>query len=84
MRARTIFTAAAFFAQASSALACPVCETDTGQQVREGIFNSDFGGTLAAMVLPFLVLASVVAVIHGGTPARTQRLGGERRPTDSR
>ena len=59
---------AAVLLAASSAVACPLCRSDTGRRVREGIFDNEFGGTLLAMLLPFLVISLVVAVIHGGPP----------------
>ena len=52
----------------TSALACPLCQSDTGERVRAGIFGNEFGGTLLAMVLPFLVISVVVGMIHGGPP----------------
>jgi hypothetical protein len=39
-----------------STSACPVCDTDTGRQVRAGIFNRDFGWTILSVVAPFPVL----------------------------
>lgn len=31
--------------------ACTVCNSGTGQQVRAGVFDADFGRTLAAVLL---------------------------------
>ena len=62
-----------------SAAACPVCDTGTGQQVRAGILDADFGWTLLAVVLPFPVLLAIVAVLHFGWP-RFRRTGAT--PTD--
>ena len=64
--------AAAVLLRASEAAACPLCRSDTGRQVRDGIFDGAFGETLLAMLLPFLVISLVVGVIHGGPP-RTGR-----------
>ncbi|MDQ3120753.1 MAG: hypothetical protein M3Q89_14500 [Verrucomicrobiota bacterium] len=46
----------------SLTVACTVCNTDTGQQVRGGIFGDDFWSTLLAVALPFPVL--LLAQIH--------------------
>ena len=67
-------------ALASTALACTVCDTGTGEQVRAGLFDNDFGRTLVAVLLPFPVLLAVVAMIHFGLPIpfrRSQSLGRE-------
>ena len=63
---RALTALAVLAAGTSAAVACPVCESETGQQVRDGIFNNEFGGRFLAMVLPFLV----VGAIHGGPPRR--------------
>jgi hypothetical protein len=55
---------------ASTAYACPVCDTGTGEQVRAGILNGDFAATAATVLLPFPILLGVVAIIHFGWPAR--------------
>lgn len=49
-----------------STLACPVCDTDTGRQVRSGIFNADTARNAAATLLPFPILAGAVALLHCG------------------
>lgn len=43
---------------------CPICDSSTGQQVREGIFNEDFGSTLLKVLLPFPVVALLLAGIN--------------------
>jgi hypothetical protein len=48
------------------AIACPVCDRETGRQVRAGIFDEEFGRNLMAATLPFVVFLGVVAAIHGG------------------
>jgi hypothetical protein len=53
-----------------AARACPVCDTGTGEQVRAGIFNENFAGTLVAVLLPFPILLACVAMIHFGWPSR--------------
>jgi hypothetical protein len=55
----------------SAAYTCPVCHTQTGEQVRAGIFNASFGWNLLATALPFPVFAGVVAWLYFGVP--TQR-----------
>lgn len=59
----------ALLVAAPNAMACPVCHTETGKKVRAGIFNEEFGSNAAMTLLPFLILISVVAVIHFGPPA---------------
>jgi hypothetical protein len=53
---------------AAPALACPLCESETGQQVRANIFDEDFGRHLLLTLLPFSVLLGTVALIHFGFP----------------
>jgi hypothetical protein len=52
----------------ASALACPVCESETGQKVRAGIFSEDFESNVVLTLLPFPVLAGLVALIYYGFP----------------
>lgn len=60
--------AAALVVSAGPAAACPVCESDTGKQVRAGIFGEEFGTNVVLTLLPFPVLAGLVAVIHFSFP----------------
>lgn len=53
---------------ASTASACPVCDTGTGEQVRAGLFDKDFGRTLITVLLPFPILLGIVVMIHFGLP----------------
>ena len=55
--------------------ACPICDTGTGQQVRAGIFDENFWGTLIAVIAPFPVLILVIAAYHFGFPGRWNRSG---------
>ena len=52
----------------SLTVACTVCNTDTGQQVRGGIFGDDFWSTLLAVASPFPILLLALAAIHLGLP----------------
>jgi hypothetical protein len=61
---------AAHFVFAASAVACPICNTGTGDQVRAGILDENLGSTLLAVLLPFPILLSLVALIHVGWPSR--------------
>ena len=71
MRTGTLILAwTAVQAVASAALACPVCDTGTGEQVRAGLFDEGFGRTLIAVILPFPILLAVVATIYFGLPFR--------------
>ncbi|STX52111.1 Uncharacterised protein [Legionella busanensis] len=47
-------------------LACPICLTETGQQVRDGIFNSNFVLYLFYSLLPFICFFLIIyAAYHG-------------------
>lgn len=56
------------FLLTSPATACPLCESETGRQVREGIFDDDFGNKVVLTLIPFPVLIGVVALIYFGPP----------------
>lgn len=57
---------------AAPASACPVCDSGTGEAVREGIGQS-IGIGLLATLTPIALLLGVVAMVHLGWP------GGRRR-----
>ena len=57
-----------------TALACPVCDSETGDAVRAGIFDGNFWSTLISLALPFPILLGIVAAVHFGSP-RPQREG---------
>jgi hypothetical protein len=59
-------------ASGAAVLACPVCDTGAGAQVRAGILDGNFAGTLVAVLLPFPVLLACVAMIHFGWPSRVR------------
>lgn len=65
-----LFVALAFSAPAAHA--CPVCHSETGKEVRAGLFNEDFAFNVLASVLPFPIFLGIVAAIHG-LPARGVR-----------
>jgi hypothetical protein len=49
---------------ATQASACPLCDSETGREVRAGIFGDHFGRTLAGVLAPFPVFVLVVAGLH--------------------
>jgi hypothetical protein len=51
-----------------AALACTVCYSDTGKQVRAGIFGPDFGFNLLVTVIPFLILLAITTIIYFSVP----------------
>ena len=56
---------AAFFCLLPATVgACVVCDSETGEQVRAGLFNEDFWPTLLAIASPFPVLLVAIAAIH--------------------
>jgi hypothetical protein len=83
-----IYASISYLIAASVAAACPLCQSETGQQVRDGIFDSQFTANLFAMVLPFVIIAGAVIVIHRGAwflephnrsgPSRSRLIGGSR------
>lgn len=59
----------AIFVWSIDALACPLCHSGTGKEVRAGIFGGgDFLFNLFVVVAPFPILALVVAWIYYGPP----------------
>ena len=69
MRRGVMLMAVAVLTTMVSALsACPVCDGETGQQVRAGIMDENFIGTIVAVLLPFPILLACVAMIHFGWP----------------
>lgn len=57
----------------SVARACTVCGSNTGQQLRAGIFDGHFWRSLTLLSLPFPVFALVVAAIYFGMPDIEER-----------
>ncbi len=56
---------------ALASLACTMCDTALGQQVRAGIFDDKFWPTLVAVLAPFpvLLVAAALAPAAIGIPA---------------
>ena len=54
------------FLVASQVLACPVCNSASGQKVRGAILGSDVWFNLLVALLPFLVCAVVVRLVYTG------------------
>jgi hypothetical protein len=83
-RARGLALVVPLLASAGEALACPVCNTGTGDAVRAGIFDGSFVATLASALAPFPVLLGLVGALHRGwTPNRILQRGarsGRERP----
>jgi hypothetical protein len=70
-----IVLAAFFEGAASPAFACPFCESTTADQVRAGIFNSDFVYHLGVSFAPFPILIAILILIYywpTGRAARTE------------
>ena len=61
---------------ASIAAACPLCHTDLGRQVRDGIFGADFWPNLFFVLLPFPIFLSLAAALHYGFGRRTPNAKG--------
>ena len=62
---------AALLALAAPAGACPVCDSDRAVEVRRGVAEELSPRTLAAVGLPFVVVAGVAALVHFA-PARRE------------
>ncbi len=57
-----------------AARACPVCDSDTGRQVRDGIFDGNIALHAIAIGLPVAAVAGAAGIIHfGGSRPRTAR-----------
>ena len=67
----------------ASLLACTVCDSESGMQVRTAIFGDDFFVTLASVAAPFPILAVGLAVYYFA-PARRQRAGSRNSGGDLR
>lgn len=72
-----------FFVMPAAVMACPICDTPTGEQVRAGIFGAGFLSTLFAVLLPFPVLLVAVLLINHALSERPVSTAKERRPLSS-
>ena len=45
------------------AYACPLCHTETGEQVRRGILDQNFFYYFTATIAPFAIIAIIVSMI---------------------
>lgn len=54
-------------------LACTVCDSAIGREVRNGIFEEQFWPTLLSVIAPFPVLIAAVAAIHFLLPCDRNR-----------
>lgn len=63
---RRMIAVALVFLLPMAACACPLCDTETGQQVRAGIFSDAFWPTLLTVLLPFPVLLVLLAAMNFG------------------
>lgn len=82
-----LHSAALFVALATSAPAvhaCPIRHSETGTEVRAGLFNEDFAFNLFASIIPFPIFLSIVAAIHGVPIRGGAALDGESRPAHER
>jgi len=71
-RSRLIASLAAT-ALASPSIACPVCDSDTGVEVRAGLFNGEFAITAAKVVLPFPVTLALLGALAAAAPSLVPR-----------
>ena len=68
---------------AHALLACPLCDTGTGERVRAGILGPGLGffvQTLAATLAPFVVISIVILGVYFERPSR-RRTGSKGRST---
>jgi hypothetical protein len=68
---RLVLSALFFFALTISVFACPICDTETGQQVRESIFGEDFGRNVLLTLAPVPVLLGIMALVFRAVPDST-------------
>ena len=50
----------------AAAQACPVCDSQLATEIRSGLADDVSLTTLAAISLPFVVMAGIVSLIHFG------------------
>jgi hypothetical protein len=59
----------------ASLLACTMCDSESGTQLRAAIFDDNFFVTLASVAAPFPILVVGLAIYYFA-PARGQRTAG--------
>ena len=74
---------AIFFVAPAAVMACPICDTPTGEQVRAGIFGAGFLSTLLTVLLPFPILLVAVLIINHALSDRPAVTAEEGRPLSS-
>ena len=55
-------------AWAAPALSCSLCYSRVAQDVRAALFAADFWPNLAALLLPFPILAAAVLLVRRASP----------------
>ena len=80
---RNLFPAISFFALPAAVMACPICDTPTGEQVRAGIFGAGFFSTLLTVLLPFPILLVAVLIINRALSDRPAVTAEKGRPSSS-
>lgn len=54
--------------RSATAYACPVCDTETGRAIRDGIFDQDFFSNVCMTLAPFPIMLVLVGVMHISLP----------------
>ncbi|GEM_PF-7116001 len=70
MRLKIVIYLFSFFIP-SITLACSLCTTKTGTEVRAAIFNHNFLLNLFSLFLPFIFFIVIAFVIYYGLPSRS-------------
>jgi hypothetical protein len=68
---------------APPAAACPICKSETGEQVRAGIFGADFGWNLLVTLLPFPIFLGIAMAFHLGFHPREEEEAADAMPSPS-
>jgi hypothetical protein len=68
-RHTSILAVVVWLAFVAPAFGCPVCDSETGIAVRDGIARN-FALNVLATLAPFPVLTAIVAFLHFGWPPR--------------
>ncbi len=69
LRFTRVLTWLAMALPTAPALACTVCHSSAGQQLRAGLFDGHFGHTAALVAAPVPLLVLAVALLHWLMPA---------------